>query len=110
MGMIFLIRLMLMKEYLSSRIIKLTLQPLIENAIYHGVKLNRNQGLIKVRVSQVGDKIQLEVEDNGLGISEDKLLMIKEEINAPYNDNKKKYIGIGLRSVSERLKGYFGKE
>ena len=98
------------EKVLSSRIIKLTLQPLVENAIYHGVKLNRNQGFINVRVSQVGDKIQLEVEDNGLGIREDKLSMIKEEINAPYNDNKKKHIGIGLRSVSERLKGYFGKE
>ena len=41
-------------EVLSSRIIKLTLQPLIENAIYHGVKLNRNQGLIKVRVVASG--------------------------------------------------------
>ena len=98
------------EKVLSSRIIKLTLQPLIENAIYHGVKLNRNQGFINVRVSQVGDKVQLEVEDNGLGIDENRLLMIKEEINAPYNVNKKKYIGIGLRSVSERLKGYFGKE
>jgi two-component system, sensor histidine kinase YesM len=98
------------EKVLSSRIIKLTLQPLIENAIYHGVKLKRNSGFISVKVISVGNKIQLEVEDNGLGMSEDRLLKIREEINAPYNDHKKKYIGIGLRSVSERLKGYFGKE
>ncbi|QUW21557.1 sensor histidine kinase [Sporosarcina sp. Marseille-Q4063] len=97
------------EKVLSSRIIKLTLQPLIENAIYHGVKLNRNQGFIDVKVLSVGDKIQLEVEDNGLGMSEERLSKIREEIDAPYNDNRKKYIGIGLRSVSERLKGYFGK-
>ena len=36
-------------------------------------------------------------------------MKIKEEIDAPYNDDQKKYIGIGLRGVSERLKGYFGK-
>ncbi|AOV09265.1 hypothetical protein BI350_14475 [Sporosarcina ureilytica] len=98
------------KETLSSQIIKLTLQPLIENAIYHGVKLSRKQGLINVNVYKQSGKIHLEVKDNGLGIERERLERIKEEINAPYSKNKREVTGIGLRSVSERLKGYFGSE
>lgn len=98
------------KEVLTSNILKLTLQPLIENAIYHGVKQKRGQGFITVRVFQADEKINLEVVDNGLGIEKEKMLKIKDEIEAPYSDHKKKYIGIGLRSVNERVKGYFGKE
>lgn len=99
------------EETLSNEIIKLTLQPLIENAIYHGVKLNRNQGLINVNVTKHTDKIiHLVVEDNGLGIEPGKLSKIKDEINAPYGKAKREVTGIGLRSVSERLKGYFGSE
>ena len=45
------------EEILSSTILKLTLQPLIENAIYHGVKQKRNQGFITVRIFQVGETI-----------------------------------------------------
>lgn len=98
------------QNVLSSPILKLTLQPLIENAIYHGVKQKRGQGLIGVSVCQVGENIHLEVVDNGHGIAKAKLQHIQDEINAPYSDHQKKHIGIGLRSVSERIKGYFGKE
>lgn len=98
------------EQALSGNIVKLALQPLIENAIYHGVKLKREQGSIAVNVFQLGEKIHLEVIDNGLGIKKDKLLAIREEINAAYNEYRKKHVGIGLRSVNERIKGYFGKE
>lgn len=98
------------EETLSNQIIKLTLQPLIENAIYHGVKLNRKQGFINLHVYQSAEKIHLEVEDNGLGIESEKLSKIIEEINAPYGEAAREVTGIGLRSVSERLKGYFGNE
>lgn len=98
------------EETLSNQIIKLTLQPLIENAIYHGVKLNRKQGFINVHVYQSSEKIHLEVEDNGLGIEAEKLSKIIAEINAPYSKTAREVTGIGLRSVSERLKGYFGSE
>ena len=98
------------ENVLSSTILKLTLQPLIENAIYHGVKQKRGQGLIGVSVSQVGENIHLEVVDNGHGIQKEKLRHIQDEIEAPYSDHQKKHIGIGLRSVNERIKGYFGKE
>ena len=91
-------------------IMKLTLQPLVENAIYHGVKQKRGQGYIKVRVFERDELIQLEVEDNGSGINPEKLAKIKEELKDPFNNRRKKYIGIGLKSVNERIKSYFGEE
>lgn len=98
------------EETLSYSIIKLTLQPLIENAIYHGVKLSRKQGLINIEVFKKSEEIHLIVEDNGLGIDKDKLKRIEKEISMPYGKMKREVTGIGLRSVSERLKGYFGNE
>ncbi|MEO2076798.1 MAG: sensor histidine kinase [Bacillus sp. (in: firmicutes)] len=96
-------------EILSYHIIKLSLQPLIENAIYHGVKQKRGQGKITIKGYQAGDAIHLEVADNGNGIEPDKLQDILLEIAASYQD-KKRFIGIGLKSVNERIKIHFGKE
>jgi two-component system, sensor histidine kinase YesM len=97
------------KEILSYNIIKLSLQPLIENAIYHGVKQKRGQGKITIRGYQVKDIIHLEVEDNGNGIEPQKLKDILLEIETS-NQEKKKYIGIGLQSVNERIKIHFGNQ
>jgi two-component system, sensor histidine kinase YesM len=97
------------KEIISYNIIKLSLQPLIENAIYHGVKQKRGQGKITIRGYQVKDIIHLEVEDNGNGIEPQKLKDILLEIETS-NQEKKKYIGIGLQSVNERIKIHFGNQ
>ncbi len=99
------------EEHLYSfDVIKLTLQPLIENAIYHGVKQKRGQGYIDVNVYEKEHLIYLEVEDNGSGIDQEKLANIKAELHTPFAKRRKKYIGIGLKSVNERIKSFYGKE
>ena len=90
----------------SYHIIKLTLQPLIENAIYHGVKQIRRKGKIAVRTYELDSSICIEVIDNGLGIDEQRLVEIREELENKKNDTT---IGIGLRSVHERIRIHFGK-
>ena len=95
------------EEILSYNIIKLSLQPLIENAIYHGVKRKRGLGKITIKGFQVNDTIHLEVMDNGNGIEPVKLQEILQEIEASYQE-KKKNLGIGLKSVNERIKIHFG--
>ncbi|MEH7331675.1 sensor histidine kinase [Neobacillus drentensis] len=95
------------EDILSYNIIKLSLQPLIENAIYHGVKRKRGLGKITIKGYQRDDTIHLEVIDNGNGIEPDKLQDILQEIEASYQE-KKKYLGIGLKSVNERIKIHFG--
>lgn len=89
----------------SYQIIKLTLQPLIENAIYHGVKQTRDKGRIIVKSKEKGDLIYLEVIDNGVGMSQERLQEIRKELKNRTHDST---IGIGLRSVHERIRLHFG--
>ncbi|WP_462413033.1 sensor histidine kinase [Neobacillus sp. Marseille-QA0830] len=97
------------EEILSYNIIKLSLQPLIENAIYHGVKQKRGKGNITIKGYQSGTDIILDVADDGNGIEKEKLNEITREVESSYRDEKT-FIGIGLKSVNERIKIHFGKE
>lgn len=83
---------------------KLTLQPLVENSIYHGIKLQREKGVIKVSAVDLGDIIELTVKDNGAGMSEERL---EELRNALENGEK---IGFGLRTVHQRMQLLYGDE
>ena len=83
---------------------KLTLQPLVENSIYHGIKLQREKGIISVTAMDLGDKIELIVKDNGAGMSEERL----EEMRKAIESGEK--IGFGLRTVHERMQLLFGEE
>lgn len=87
-------------EYLCN---KITLQPIIENAIAHGLDLLVDEGRIDVDVRQVGDDIVFCVEDNGVGMSQEQIVSIMEH-------GPKDRTGIGIRNVNDRLKIYFGKD
>ncbi len=91
---------------LNFKIVKLTLQPLIENAIYHGVKQKRGKGKIIINAYEINDILCLEVIDNGSGIDCDKLRIINEELHSKKSNSST--IGIGIRSVHERIKLHFG--
>lgn len=92
---------------LAHPIVKLSLQPLLENAIYHGVKQKRGQGKIIIRGYVVAEEIHFDVTDNGKGIPQEKLKEILNELTFAYQD-KNSHIGIGLKSVNERIKIHFG--
>ena len=95
---------------LERKTIKLILQPLVENAIYHGVReLERQDGLISVKGYHSEGQAYFEVIDNGLGMSPEKV----EEINNLLHGNgvyagEQRYFG--LRNVNERIVLAFGKE
>ena len=91
------------------KIVKLSLQPLIENAIYHGVKQKRGQGKIIIRGYLDGETIHLEVSDNGKGIEKEKLKAILLDLEATYQE-KTNIIGLGLKSVNERIKIHYGQK
>lgn len=84
------------EEIYSYHTIKLILQPLVENAIYHGIKNLPGKGLIKILGWKESDRIVLQVFDNGIGMSK------------PNMDGEKKGSGIGLKNVCERLRIYYG--
>ncbi|MDF2595634.1 MAG: putative two-component sensor histidine kinase [Clostridia bacterium] len=93
------------EEILQYKTIKLILQPIVENALYHGIEYMDTEGLIKISASIVKDKILFEVKDNGLGISPDVLRnILSQEVKS------KDGSGIGLKNVHERLNIGFGKE
>lgn len=87
-------------ELLNGSIPKLTLQPLIENAIYHGLKENETAGHISVTGVMHQQIIQLKITDDGLGIAPQKLAGLLQGDN---NEDS-----FGLHSVHERIKLYFG--
>ncbi|MDQ0229867.1 sensor histidine kinase [Metabacillus malikii] len=97
------------QDILACNIIKLSLQPIIENAIYHGVKQKRGLGKITIKGYECEGDIYLEVADNGNGIEKNKLAEIVKELDVSFQE-KKSFIGIGLKSVHERIKIHFGKQ
>lgn len=86
-------------------IIKLTLQPLVENAIYHGVKQKRGVGKIQVIGYKQDNDLCFEVKDNGPGIPPERLKEIKTSLE---NRNQDQKIGFGVRSVHERIRIHYG--
>ena len=83
---------------------KLTLQPLVENALYHGIKNRRRKGFIRVVGRVQNDNVILEVEDDGPGMTEERLT----EVRAYLADGG--HEGFGLRTVHQRIQILFGAE
>lgn len=87
------------REYLCN---KITLQPIIENAIYHGLDMS-DEGKIMIEVKERDDKIILSVSDNGVGMSQEQCREIL------HRDAKDK-TGIGIKNVNDRIQIYFGNQ
>lgn len=89
------------------QILKLTLQPLVENALYHGIKYKRAKGYIHVNGEKEDEIIRLTVRDNGVGMEAEELEQLRKEIQRPCQETEK---GFGLANVNERIHMYFGPE
>lgn len=98
------------------RVLKVILQPLVENAIYHGIKERRGKGHIYVGAELEGQDLLLTVEDDGIGMPADKLAHLQEELRLSHQllpDSHKDWgegghIGFGARNVHERIFLNFG--
>ncbi|MCD9022097.1 sensor histidine kinase [Cohnella silvisoli] len=91
--------------------IKLLLQPIVENSIYHGLKNKRGKGHIHIQGSVKGEQLVISVEDDGIGIKKeqlDKIFSIGDTDSDTDSDYKNR--GFGLKSTDERIKLYFGPE
>lgn len=93
-------------ELLQEKILKMILQPLIENAIYHGTKFVRRAGHIQVTAKANEQKIQFQVIDNGIGIKPERLAEIREELSRGIESDFS--VGYGLYNVNKRLLLYYG--
>ena len=94
-------------ELYRYQILKLTLQPLVENSLYHGIKYKRAKGCITVTGQMEGERILLRVKDDGVGMEEEDLRKLQTEIEKPCKETEK---GFGLANVNERIRMNFGVE
>ncbi len=92
------------EEVCALSTIKLVAQPLVENALYHGIEFMDEDGRIDVRARKEGEDVFISVSDNGLGMTEETIeALLKGEILPRTRGS-----GIGFSNVNERIRLYFG--
>ncbi len=89
---------------LNVGLLKLVLQPLVENAIEHGINLRRDAKRISISASQTGEDALIHIWDEGVGIAPERLAEIKSSLDDPSTDKDH----IGLINVHRRLRFHFG--
>ena len=101
------------EDLMDIKMIKLVLQPLIENAIYHGIKNKRGRGELTVNVHYADAQkrfINFSVEDNGAGFTEERLGQVRNELRTGSEDSEKLSSVYGLYNVNKKLKLYYGEQ
>lgn len=89
--------------------LKLTLQPIVENALYHGIKNKRSKGVICVSARMTGEQeIEFTVSDDGVGMTPAELDDLRDRINGRTEAAADNIHGIGLRNVNERIHLNYG--
>jgi two-component system sensor histidine kinase YesM len=86
-------------------ILKFLLQPIVENALIHGIAPLQGKGLVTIKGYLEGEDLILQVTDNGVGIPEEKLERILDPVE---EKSRSRFSGIGLRNVSERIRLHYG--
>lgn len=101
-------------ELKSYKTVKIILQPLVENAIYHGIKNKEGPGLIIIGGRKNQSGIELYVQDDGVGMNEETLRVLRDRLTGsktvPAADSNLLHSGLGVHNVDERIKLYFGKD
>jgi len=90
--------------YYGHPVVKLSLQPIIENYVVHGIRTERSDNRLSITVLEAGGALQIEVRDNGKGIDPSRLTEIQEELERPEESGQM----FGLRSVHSRLRYLYG--
>ena len=96
-------------EIMECKVIRVVLQPLVENAIYHGIKRMSGKGLITISgsLSEDGNEVLLTVADNGLGMTRAELDELRKNMQS---DMIRESRHIGVTNVNQRIRLYFGEE
>lgn len=92
-------------ELMSVPVLKLTIQPVIENYIVHGLKMSRSDNRLHISAEQIGKDVKIIIRDNGSGIPPVKLEQIRRHLKGVREDASR---SIGLINTQERIKIYYG--
>ncbi|ULL15155.1 sensor histidine kinase [Paenibacillus sp. H1-7] len=93
------------EELLQCRVLKLMLQPIVENAIIHGITSAEHGGLVVIRIYKEGQELIIEVTDNGKGMSKEQIEALFE---AKSDQAGSRFSGMGVRNVHERIVRLYG--
>lgn len=91
----------------DCHIIRITLQPIVENAIYHGIKHLSKPGRLNISIQREDELLNITVRDNGLGMTEEKLREVTQQMNEDLFQQSKH---IGLANVYQRIKLFYGED
>lgn len=95
------------EDALSCTVLRLSMQPVIENAVYHGLKPMRKNGVLTIRGFRADGKVAVVIQDNGVGIPKDELEKLNKELNEnPVTPDESGHIGI--YNVNRRIKLIYG--
>lgn len=98
-----------MEPEITNRIVlKMILQPIVENALYHGIKNKRGGGTITVRGYEEHSGIVFEVEDDGIGMDEETLIKLRRKLQYPDDTEVNEKGSFGLNNVAQRIRMYYG--
>ncbi|WP_026885864.1 sensor histidine kinase [Clostridium beijerinckii] len=103
---LFTIENLITSEILDCEIIKMIIQPLIENSIYHGLSECSGDGKIVIKGEHITENLVLTISDNGIGMDHVKLKKLNDYINDKNND----FSGTALRNINKRLKLNYGND
>ncbi|MET3290855.1 UNVERIFIED_CONTAM: sensor histidine kinase YesM [Brevibacillus sp. OAP136] len=90
----------------NYRVMKLFLQPLVENSLYHGIKEKGSFGMIKIKMKVIQSTLHISVTDNGIGMTPERLREVRDNLNAIIEQTNH----IGLYNTHRRLKLTFGEQ
>ena len=98
------------ESLMSCYLPKMTFQPLVENALYHGLEKKKGKGSLQIRLRKNGEFLDVILSDDGVGISEEKLAELNRQFSgeAPPPERNQKRTGIALYNVNQRLRLLFG--
>ncbi|MEK5255726.1 MULTISPECIES: sensor histidine kinase [Paenibacillus] len=92
-------------EVLQCQTIKLILQPIVENALYHGIEMMPDEGFISIQAELKDNLVIIRISDNGLGMSKETMKVILTGGSKSMSGS-----GVGVRNVNERIELYYGRE
>ncbi|WP_274649613.1 cache domain-containing sensor histidine kinase [Paenibacillus humicola] len=99
------------EELMRVPVLKLTIQPLVENAVAHGFAKMKADGIVALSARREGGRLTIEVADNGQGMTDDRLFTLRRDLqssrSSPEDDEAH---GIGLRNIGQRIRLFYGEE
>ena len=97
------------EDILDIPIMKFIMQPIVENAIYHGIKSKNKYGFIAIRCERKENNLVLVVEDTGKGMDKDTLEKLNQRMNDKIRENRETR-GYGIWNVNQRIKMFYGEQ